>query len=300
MTAVDGLNASSEYHIETMILPRRCTECLWTTGLCLLLLAAGPTALADTVPLEQATGRVLALEGKDRVVAQQQFMNTYREQWPRFAQMFREAPSLEEQKFYVWALGEAGFEEACDDAALIASMLPPDAEPTLQMATANANGRCGFFAPLRQILENGAAVLRAKAAIQLGLAEDAASRPIVAELAQNPEFERYRVFFNLALGLYGDESQKELLVSLLRQVDARVYAAIALGRMGEESVVHDLQMALSDPEPAIRLHALRALVALRVAGTAPSVRALTDDPDPRVRSLAEWAVRRINRRPGSP
>jgi HEAT repeat protein len=249
--------------------------------------------------VEEAAERVLSMEGEERMQAQQRFMTTYRDRAERFLPLYQETDEVDAQKFYVWALGEVGTDEACDDVAQIVSETSASADPSLKMAVANASARCEDYAPLRTILTESAAVLRAKAAVQLGLHEDTASRETIRQLANNDEYERYHVFFNLALGLLGDEDQKDLLRQLLRQRDARVYAAMALGRMGEESVVVDLQMALEDPEASIRLHAIEALMELRVSGTDRNIRQLLDDPDPRVRQKAEWAIRRINRRPRS-
>lgn len=287
------------YHVAMTMLPRsRYLSILLTLGCLSLSLSAG-TAFADAASVEAAEARILEMEGDERLDAQQRFMATYRDQSGEFLGLFRNATTIDEQKFYVWALGETGSDSACDDVRTIATGLDSEDDPTLLMSVANASARCGEFRPLRSVLGNGAAVLRAKSAIQLGLHGDTGSIEAIRELANDEEFARYSVFFNLALGMLGDDSQTELMREMLRQVDARVYAAIALGRLGDSSVAVDLQMALRDREPSIRLYAIGALVELRVRGTDSSIRPLLNDPDPRVRQKAEWAMRRINRAPRS-
>lgn len=292
---MSGALFSLYYHVAMTMLPRSGYLYLLLTLICLSASMKAVSAFADAASIEAAEARILEMEGDERLDAQQRFMATYRDQSGEFLDLFLNAETIDAQKFYVWALGETGEDTACEGVRTIATGLDSEDDPSLLMAVANASARCGEFRPLRSVMANGAAVLRAKSAIQLGLHGDTGSIDAIRELANDEEFSRYSVFFNLALGMLGDETQTDLMKEMLRQVDARVYAAIALGRLGDSSVAVDLQMALRDREPAIRLYAIGALVELRVRGTDSNIRPLLNDPDPRVRQKAEWAMRRINR-----
>ena len=155
----------------------------------------------------------------------------------------------------------------------------------------------GEFAALEQIVGTGDEVLGAKAAIQLGLHRAASSLELLQEAFVSEQYARLRIFFAIALGLLGDETGRELLASAITTPELRNHCAIALSSLGSAGDVYfELGFALSDTDPLVRLRALEGLVALERSDLEEKLAEATADRDRRVRTEAERALQRLQRR----
>lgn len=106
----------------------------------------------------------------------------------------------------------------------------------------------------------------------------------------------------LAIELLGRRDWEAQARSLLTDPDAgvRAAAAAALGRVGEAAALKTLAGMLRDRDGRVRVAAVRGISqAALLSGRAPVgltlVRAAEDDPEPRVREAAEYAVLELER-----
>lgn len=98
-----------------------------------------------------------------------------------------------------------------------------------------------------------------------------------------------------ALGEIADpRAVNALLEGTLRDPSAlvRMEAAVALGKIGDEKAVEALQLALADPDPIVRLHALEALEMIGPSAGEVLEGSLTDD-DPEVRHRTAAVLERL-------
>lgn len=160
----------------------------------------------------------------------------------------------------------------------------------LAMQVAVALAEYGDLEPLRTVLEAGNEVLAAKAAVQLGLRGDQEALGALGEAWD--QYPRMRPFFAIALGLLGDARGEDVLREGLRAPELRNHCAVALAVVGDASNLRfDLQFALEDPDPLVRLRALEALIALDPSNLDELLAQAGEDPDARVRAAAEEASR---------
>ena len=167
----------------------------------------------------------------------------------------------------------------------------------LAIQVAMAIAEYGDVSALEAIIRHGDEVLGAKAAVQLGLHGSESSTSLLLESWSSENYARMRIFFAIALGLVGDESGRDMLEAALRTPELRNHCAIALGKLGSGSdVAFELEFAMEDRDPLVRLSALDSLIDLAPSGLARILESSREDPDPRVTALAERAQERLNRR----
>ena len=167
----------------------------------------------------------------------------------------------------------------------------------LAIQTAIALSEFGEFDALEAIVAAGDDVLAAKAGVQLGLHGAEVSLPVLQSAFANEAYQRLQVFFAISLGLLGDERGADLLAAAVRTPELRNHCAIALGKIGRgNEVVFELEFAMSDPDPLVRLAALEVLIELERSGLQATVETALSDADARVRAAAERAHRRLTRR----
>ena len=171
----------------------------------------------------------------------------------------------------------------------------------LAMQVASSLADYQYMDPLREIVASDAEILGAKAAMQLALRGDVHSLELLQVAYGNAAYERMNVFFAIALGLLGDEAVEVVLRSAIRTPELRNHCAIAISALGDPSSVRfELEFALSDPDPFVRIRALEAIISLEPRDLVNLLEVASGDSDSRVRQLADEAKRRLergNRRP---
>ncbi len=252
----------------------------------LLLTVASPVA-AQTPDVDGALDAALSADEGDRLPLQQAIVVLGAEAVPRLIEVVQDEQIAGERRATAaWALGEIADVAGCE--ALAAT--PPGGAAGLEVAVEMARARCGDLDPLRARLEDDVPVLVAKAALTLALLDDTASYPRIAQLSDADAMAPYRLFITLALGLLGDEAARPTLEELLREQATRPLAAIALARLGDDSMIFELQFAYGSDDPIIRDAAVRAVVALRPPGAEDLLATASGDPLPRI---ADYAAREL-------
>ena len=151
--------------------------------------------------------------------------------------------------------------------------------------------------PQREIIALEVEVLEAKAAIQLGLRGDIQSLEILQSAYENEAYERMAVFFAIALGLLGDESVEPILRAAITTPELRNHSAIAISTIADPaSIRFELEFALSDPDPFVRIRALEAIINLEPRDLETLLNEAAEDSDSRVRQLADETIRRLESR----
>jgi HEAT repeat protein len=82
--------------------------------------------------------------------------------------------------------------------------------------------------------------------------------------------------------------------------NVRAHAAWALGNLQDRAALPDLQTALGDPDPEVRLRSAGSLGLLRAPEAVPSLVGLVADPDPLVRAMAVTALGELGDRSAAP
>lgn len=252
-----------------------------------LLLGATAPALAQTADVDTALDLALGAPDGERLALQQEVAELGADAVPRLIEVTQDARADGERRATAaWALGEIADPAGCE--ALAAT--PRGGQIGLDIAIEMAIARCGDFEPLRARLDDDAPVLVAKAALTLALLDDAASYARIAQLRDAEAMQPYRLFVTLALGLLRDETARPILEELLREQATRPLAGIALARLGDDSMIFELQFAYRSDDPILRDAAVRAVVALRPPGAEDLLADASNDPLPRI---ADYAAREL-------
>ena len=127
-----------------------------------------------------------------------------------------------------------------------------------------------------------------------------AFEPLVEMLdSQDPQGRRDAA---LILGLLHDRRAIPILIRCIARWSVRDYEGVkdatsawgGLRDVGKESVLEHLELALSEGDVEMRLDAITAIAFTRDARAAPSLHTVASrDPDPKVRSAAETALRTL-------
>ncbi len=252
-----------------------------------LLVLAGTSPALGQSPVVDAIGLAAEAESSERMPLQEAVVTAAVGDVAALVDAARNADATPlAREIAVWALGEVGTDEACGSLSEFVGGGGDDIG--IRVVAATAAGRCGDFEPLRSLLAIDSAVVRAKAAIVLGLLGDREALPAVAALRADDAMQELGTFVELAAGLLGDESTVETLEQLLSTRPARHHAAIALARMDRSAAMIDLRLACRNPDPLLRHEALRAFAERRWRGAREAVVAAVADPNPRI---AVWATR---------
>jgi eukaryotic-like serine/threonine-protein kinase len=147
------------------------------------------------------------------------------------------------------------------------------------------------------LLQHGSRAERQAAARALA-ALGAEAVPVLGQTLTSPEAE-VRILAAIALGQIGPEASEAvpLLVAALGDANriVQVWANYALTRIDAADMagLSALVRSLKDPEPAVRLEAVRALQFSGHAEALPALRRSVLDPDEKVRAAAETALGRL-------
>jgi hypothetical protein len=168
----------------------------------------------------------------------------------------------------------------------------------IAMQVAASLAEYGDLDPLRQLLDSGAPVLVAKAAVQLGLRQDAQSLPAIQGAYGLDTNARIQPYLAIALGLLGDGQGEATLRSGLLTEELRDHCAVALSRLGMAGDARfELEFALDDPDPLVRLGALEGLIGLAPHNLDELLARAAADPDGRVSQRAAQAQAERARHP---
>lgn len=157
------------------------------------------------------------------------------------------------------------------------------------------------FEPLTNELANANASVRRNAAWAIGELTNMSTEQRVGAVPQlvsllGDSDEWVRLAAARALGELRDERAGERLISALSDSQWRVreLAAWALSEMKEERAVKALcNVLITDVQAEVRRSAAEALGEIRSAEAISSLKQALDDPEPRVRAKAGWAISEI-------
>ncbi len=167
----------------------------------------------------------------------------------------------------------------------------------LAIQTATALAGYGDFSALEEVVRTENELLGAKAAVQLALRGSTDSLALLQGAYESEAYSRMRPFLAIALGVLGDTAVEPVLRSALRTPELRNHCAVALARLGHAGDVRfELDFAMSDVDPLVRLLALEALIELAPARLDDILESASSDSDPRVAALAVAASERRERR----
>lgn len=255
-------------------------------GFLILGLAASPVG-AQPEPVETALDAALDAPDDERLARQQEVAILGVSAVPRLIDVLGDGESAPARRAVAaWALGEIADPAGCD---ALAGTAHGDA-PGFNVALDTARARCGDLSSLRSRLDDDDPILRARAALTLALLDDGDSSEQITALRDDEAMASYRLFITLATGLLGDEFATPLLEELLREQATRPLAAIALARLGDDSMIFELQFAYQSDDPIIREAVVRAVVALRPPGAEDFLAQAASDPLPRI---ADYAAREL-------
>jgi hypothetical protein len=182
----------------------------------------------------------------------------------------------------VWWLGEVG-DTACRWLPRAQDQMPPDAAS--QLAAAISLARCGELGSLRQRLASRDPVVRAKAAVTLGLLGDRDSLAEVRRAEGLPD-SAHGLFFGLARCLLGDASAAELVPALRRVPAMRVFSELASARLGGSWSADAVVAAVRPGGDTLLAEAAARLVLAECGPRSGDVLALlASSPSPRLRRL---------------
>ena len=195
------------------------------------------------------------------------------------------------RNIFVWVMGELG-----DPSSLPAlnkaweSGAGPE-HHRVQLAIALAS--LGNKAPLLSFISNKDAnkIVVAKAATSLANVRATEAIPAMLPWLKDEDI---GLFVAMALGRLGDESGRALLKPALLEAITRDHAAIALGILGDPTVLFQCRFALENADPFVRRDALRSLATLKDKASEDKLRDMaSNDPDPRVRKQARITMGRL-------
>lgn len=193
----------------------------------------------------------------------------------------------------IWALGERGTDATC---SAVQSSNAAGGGEQLEMVVALARARCGRLYDLRQMLSADEPILQVKAALMLGVLNDRESLSRIQRLSETGPAAPYAALMASAQAMLGDREHREEMLELLKVRQLRNYAAIALGRWGDDIAIYDLRAAVRSDEAIIRHAALTVMVEQVFMSVCNLIDDNFDDPDQRIATMRQEAERIWSRR----
>lgn len=193
----------------------------------------------------------------------------------------------------IWALGERGTDATCN---AVQSANASGGGEQLEMVVALARARCGRLYDLRQMLSADEPILQVKAALMLGVLNDRDSLPRIQRLSETGPAAPYAALMASAQAMLGDTAHREEMLELLKVRQLRNYAAIALGRWGDDIAIYDLRAAVRSDEAIVRHAALTVMVEQVFMSVCNLIDDNFDDPDQRIANMRQEAERIWSRR----
>ncbi|HVO37909.1 MAG TPA: HEAT repeat domain-containing protein [Spirochaetia bacterium] len=266
----------------------------------LALIAAAPRLLAaDDSTAVDATRQTLLYGIDSQVLDAVQRLSSNRD--GRFTKelvtVLQEARSIEVRKAILGLFEDQGLKDGVDAArGIIGSPDEQGADILVAsihyLSTVGATGLAQLLAPLIDSPDAGVASAAIRAA---GKAGDSSTAALLEKKLSSPDFpDARKADVILSLGDLKDANAVEALIAIAKNTDEdkfqRLYAADALGKIGDKKAVPVLKAMFAEKDALVRAYAASALSRFSLEEAFPMLMQGLKDDDPRVREQCARAM----------